>query len=182
MSLFDFFKKKQQEDTSPALNDNLVPKDLFLEEKDPNSIEAHVAAGMSTGITAIYEFLQGDYETRGYNDALTNPDDSYKTDNIRLLKQDLLIQIQKANTYYEVIMKELDFHISTRGRAGLIDLVEELKMRKEVVTGYLEKIKSISIEAEQTSGLTERIILSYQRGFMRGLAALTLSNVLNKKL
>jgi len=30
--------------------------------------------------------------------------------------------------------------------------------------------------------MTQRIILSYQRGFMRGLSAITQSNVLNKKI
>ena len=79
-------------------------------------------------------FFQDDYETRGYNDALTNPDESYKSDNIRLFNHDLLILIDRSSNYYDNFLKELDFHISSRSRAGLIDLVEELKIRKEIIS------------------------------------------------
>jgi hypothetical protein len=79
-------------------------------------------------------------------------------------------------------MKELDFHISSRSRAGLIDLVEELKTRKEMVLEHVAKVQEIKKEMEDTNSMTQRIILSYQRGFMRGLSAITQSNVLNKKI
>lgn len=183
MGLFNFLKKKNQQSESGLVEaDNSLPNELIISEKRPDQGRLPGSDDISSGIDSVYAFLQGDYETRGYRDALASPDDSYKQDNIRLLRQDLTIQIQRAGTYYEGIMKELDFHILSRTRAGLVDLVEELKMRKEMVTGYMEKIKLIQADAETGSGLTERIILSYQRGFMRGLSALTQSGVLSKKL
>ena len=95
---------------------------------------------------------------------------------------DLQILVQKVNTYYEDMIRELDFHISSRSRADLIDLVEELKTRKEMVLEHMEKVNQVKKEMEANLGMTQRILLSYQRGFMRGLSALTQSNVLSKKL
>lgn len=183
MSLFNFLRKRQQSNgTAPAENETLVPRELFVDESDPVHVALPGASEAASGIESVYTFLQADYESRGYNDALTNPDDSYKTDNLRLLGQDLSIQIQRANTYYESILRELDFHISSRSRAGLVDLVEELKMRRELVLSYLEKIGMIGTDAENRNGLTERIVLSYQRGFSRGLAAITQARILNQQL
>jgi hypothetical protein len=136
----------------------------------------------SVGLDAIYSFFQDDYESRGYNDALTNPDESYKSDNIRLFNHDLMILIDRSSNYYDSFLKELDFHISSRSRAGLIDLVEELKIRKEIVTGHLEKIKTIKADTLNGNGSTQRIALSYQRGFMRGLSAISQSKMFKRTL
>ena len=176
--------ENNQETLGKTITDTVdIPKDLFIEERNPEEQEyAYKQNGEAKGIDVIYTFLQADYETRGYNDALTNPDDSYKSDNINLFRQDLFILIQKANTYYESFIKELDFHISSRGRAGLIDLVEALETKKEMVLDYLEKIKLIHADAENGLGVVQRITLSYQRGFMRGLSALTKYNILNRQL
>ena len=88
--------------------------------------------------------MQADYETKGYNDAITSPDDSYRQDNIKLIKHDLNILIQKVNTHYQDLIKELEFHISSRIRAGLVDLVEELKSKKEMVQEHMDKVNLIT--------------------------------------
>lgn len=177
MGLFDFLKKKNNQEQS------LIDKPIEVngETMQPGIVEDSKLL-MGAGIDTIYAFLQFDYESRGYNDALTSPDDSYRNDNINLLKQDLFILIDKSLTFYEGMLKEVDFHIGSRTRAGLIDLVEELKIRRDMVTDHLEKIRNMKIEAHNGDGIVQRITLSYQRGFMRGLSAITHSNVLNKKL
>jgi hypothetical protein len=136
----------------------------------------------SIGLDAIYSFLQDDFESRGYNDALTNPEEGYKNDNIRLLSHDLLILIDRSTNYYESFLKELDFHIGSRSRAGLIDLVEELKIRKDIIRDHLEKIGQIKADAAAGSGSAQRIALSYQRGFMRGLSAISQSKIFKRTL
>jgi hypothetical protein len=100
MGLFKFFSKKNQENQVETINQLVeIKKDLFIDESDPveNSTNLISSNGVS-GIDAIYNFLQSDYESRGYNDALTNPDDSYRSDNISLLRQDLSIMIDKSST------------------------------------------------------------------------------------
>ncbi len=140
------------------------------------------ANGESKGIEAVYAFLQFDYESKGYNDALTSPDESYKNDNVELILLDLGILIQQVSTYYEDMLRELDFHIASRSRGGLIDLVDELRSKKEMVNEHMAKLEAVKQDMGSSSGMTRRILLSYQRGFMRGMAALTYSNVLNRKI
>ncbi|NVK53836.1 MAG: hypothetical protein HWD85_12945 [Flavobacteriaceae bacterium] len=186
MGLFDFFKRKNQSENGSNLSDqasNEIPKDIFVEEAEPSESSNGLNGKPDLkGIELIYDFLQADYESRGYNDSLINPDDSYKTENIKLIRYDLDILIQKVTTYYEDLIREIDFHMESRGRAGLIDLVEELKTKKEMVLEHMEKVTALKKEAENNNGITQRIVLSYQRGFMRGLSALTQSKVLNKEL
>jgi hypothetical protein len=184
MGLLSVFRKNNNH-TPDKITDKPVTinNELHKFGKEPGIRNAEFFPGDgSIGLDAIYAFFQDDYEARGYNDALTNPDDSYKTDNIRLFHHDLLILIDRSSSYYESFLKELDFHIGSRTRAGLIDLVEELKIRKEIVSDLLGKIKVIKEDAVNGNGATQRIALSYQRGFMRGLSAISQSKIFNRTL
>ncbi len=174
MGFFDFLKRKN----------NVPSPDITLKEGEGSSTNPvkETQIKQVQGIEAIYQFLQADYENRGYNDALVSPDESYRNDNIKLLIRDLEILIQQVTTYYEDMLNDLDFHITSRSRAGLIDLVEELRIRKQKAAEHLEKVKGMSDDLAAQSNVSERIVLSYQRGFMRGLAAITQSDFLNKPL
>ena len=174
MGFFDFLKRKTTV-SSPDVN-------IKTDQIPPVNASKDAQTKQLQGIEAIYQFLQADYESRGYNDALVSPDESYRNDNIKLLIRDLEILIQQVTTYYEDMLNDLDFHITSRSRAGLIDLVEELKIRKQKAGEHLEKVKNMSAELSVRSSLSERIVLSYQRGFMRGLSAITQSDFLNKPL
>lgn len=182
MALFNFLRKKNHNTDGNDGNPVGIHKEL-LSPGDPAGYNTSLISGNGTrGLDAIYAFLQYDYESRGYNDALTNPDESYKADNIMLFHHDLIILIDKSSTYYEDLLKEVDFHINSRTRAGLIDLVEELKIRREMVLDHIEKVKVIRKEAVSGTGSTQRIALSYQRGFMRGLSAISQSKLFNGNL
>lgn len=189
MGLFNFFNRQNGNNNvveSKQSETNItpeIPKNIFIEESEPSNNQSFNNSGyLMEGIEQVYSFLQADYESKGYSDSLVNPDDSYKTDNIRLIKLDLHILIEKTVTYYENLISELNFHVSTRSRAGLIDLVQELNNRKKLVEDYMIKLDNIKKSMDDENGMCQRIILSYQRGFMRGLSALTQSNVLNKKI
>ncbi|MEN6454627.1 MAG: hypothetical protein ABFD10_10245 [Prolixibacteraceae bacterium] len=184
MGLFNFLK--QNHPKTVAVNENPLQetkKEISVEDRHPRELSTTDPLNSEiNGIGAIYTFLQADYESKGYNDALTSPDDKYKAENIKLIKMDLQILIMKVDTYYKDLIRDLDFHIGSRTRAGLIDMVEELKTRKEMVIEHMEKVEELKRDTETDNGMTQRMILSYQRGFMRGLSAITQSNVLNKTL
>lgn len=177
MGLFDFFKQngKAVMHDEPATMVQEIPKNIFIEEAEHVEVDSNKV----NGIESVYTFLLEDFEVRGYNDALTNPDDSYKLDNLKLLAQDLDILIQKVETFYQDRMKVLNFHIGSRSRAGLVDLVEELKTHKEMLIDHMNKLEVIKQANNNKSGATQRIALSYQRGFMRGLSTITQSKIFN---
>lgn len=180
MGLFKRSEKKVNGNPSSAADIEGIVNIPGAEINDSDT--ARFSVNGSHGLDSIYEFLQSDYESRGYNDALTNPDESYKADNITLFHHDLVIMLDRSSVFYEGLLKELDFHISSRSRAGLIDLVEELKIRKEVIADHLAKVKALKLEAESGTGAVQRIKLSYQRGFMRGLSAISQSKLFNRNL
>jgi hypothetical protein len=187
MGLFSFFKKNGQENPGRNNNENtlvLMPEDKPSGKENKSVEKADLLKSpdaISRGINEVYEFLQTDFESNGYNDALISPDESYRKDNIQLLKHDLIILLRKATTYYEDLSRDIAFHINSRERAGLIDLVEELRFRQKGVQDHLVKIAEIKKEMDENTGVSEKITLSYQRGFMRGLSAISQSNVLTKE-
>jgi hypothetical protein len=182
MGIFNFLKRKQPDplvNQQPALPENGIQAENVNGSKMPGNYSQN---GEAKGIESIYAFLQRDFENKGYNDALVSPDESNKHDNIRLIQLDLEILVQKVETYYKDSVKEIDYHMASRTRAGLIDLVEELKTRRDIVLDHMDKVSELKKEMSGNSGMAERMVLSYQRGFMKGISAITQSTIMNKKI
>ena len=184
MGLFSFLKNKSTVETlekeTPIYE---IPEDIFIDNSEPEEPEKELKSLENPGgLDPVYEYLQSDFDSRGYSDALTNPDDGYRDDNIKLLMHDFAIKLKIARSYYENLLSDIDLNIKTRSRSGLVDLVMELEERKKLILCKMESIDSMRKCIEGRTDEVERIILSYSRGFMRGLAALTKSGVLNQKI
>lgn len=181
--LFSFFKKKDLVANNPSgerpdsAEKADVTEELFVENS--TVLDDNFVSG-AKGILAIYHYLEGDFERQGFDDAMISPDESYKKENIRLIKFDLEIIIQKVRIYHDSLMKEIDFHITSRSRAGLVDLVEELKSRKSDLAQHIQKVDEVEQSLKSNTGYCERAILSYQRGFMKGMASITQASLLSK--
>lgn len=171
MGLFTLFKKRKEQ---PLLELPTTP--ITEADEAPQDIPAE-----SQGIHRIYKFLQADFELKGYQDALLSPDESYRNDNIKLIKYDLEILIHQVNTYHDSLMKDMEFHIHSRERAGLIDLVDELKIKQTDLLAHMDKVQELSNSLGMDTGLCERAILAYKRGFLKGMASITQAYLLNKK-
>src|SRR5690606_4840739 len=154
-----------------------IKEDVFI-EKNPISSDGY--SSKTKVILAIYHYLEWDIETKGFNDAMVSPDESYKRENVQLIKYDLEIIIQKVRIYHDSLLKDLDFHILSRSRAGLVDLVEELKSRKTDLMEHIQKVNEIDTSLKSNNGYCERAILSYQRGFTKGMASITQASLLTK--
>lgn len=170
----------QPEEAVATQRDRKDPAEELFVEKNPVLDDGFIAS--SKGILAIYHYLEGDFEKKGFDDAMISPDESYKKENIRLIRYDLEIIIQKVRIYHDSLLKEIEFHITSRRRAGLIDLVEELDSRKTDLLEHIQKVNLIEQSLKTNTGYCERAILSYQRGFMKGMAAITQASLLTKNL
>ncbi len=169
MNIINLFKKKVVEDT---IEEKVPTKELFIEESEPiNSSNSEELSKYS--LEKIYAFAEIDHEQKGYDDALINPDNSYSEDNIKLLKYDLHIRIKRAYKTYGDYIRDIEFHIESRSNAGLIDTVKLLKTELEKTKDSIEQVKEIEKDFNNNIGLVERVSLSYKRGFMRGLAAMS---------
>jgi hypothetical protein len=191
MGLFDFFKSKTNENgmstqsyelqNENSINeDKIVDRNLFI--KDPNKNQSELNIPESTAWRRIFNRIRFDYETEGYNDALCTPDIKYRNDNSEILKLNLSVDIEEAEIEIKEYLKELDFHISSRKKAELVDLVEELEAKKIVYNERIEKLTEIKNDLNNNTGMPNRILLAYNRGFNKGMAALTVANVINKNI
>lgn len=175
MGWFTSFKRKN--DSKLILTEQVPKAAPQVDQSQLNGSSVHD----NQGVFLIYAFLQQNFGERGYNDALISADEGYKNDNIRLIKYDLEILIQQVKTYHQSLMKDMQFHIQSRTRAGLIDLVDELKIKQTDLQAHIEKVHEIEEALKTDYGLCERAILAYKRGFMKGMASITQTNLLTKK-
>jgi hypothetical protein len=84
MGLFNFFRRnKTKESDLPE-----IKKENFVDDSNPSDKNNIITITYGTGkpIDLIYSYLEGDYESKGYSDALCNPDNSYKEMNKTLIK------------------------------------------------------------------------------------------------
>lgn len=158
-----------------------IPEDVFIEKSNAPA-KAEPTAESDPGqhnIHMVYAFLSKDYHQVGYDDALVYPDTSYRAEKVLEIQGDLKIVIWKSKTFYEDAIKELDFLIASRNRLGMVDVVDELKMRKEKADDHYKKVLELQQEVIE-QGESHRLIISYKRGFQNGMAAIAIHES-NKK-
>jgi hypothetical protein len=183
MGLFDYFRKKEQPqadstDTRPALPE--IKEEDFIDRSEPSeqtNTGYTVEFGSKLPIDIIYGFLKEDYESRAYNDALTNPDKSYKETNLAIIRSNLEVKFKQIMLKYDDMLREIDFHIHSREQAGLTDIVELLKARRETYEKHLEELRKMKQDLDQEELYMTGIFKSYEVGFARGLASLSLHNL-----
>ena len=186
MGLFSLFNRQPRNGhnltmdmESPA---GELPEETFIEKEPPEATqqEERPANPVVNGIHLLYGFLDNNYESKGYNDALMNPDTSHLDQNVIALKNDLERSIRKVKTFYEDFIRQINFHIASRSRSGMIDTVEELSVKKETAESHIKQVIEIEEQAKQNQGVGHGIIISYTRGFRNGLAAISGHSILNK--
>lgn len=153
-----------------------IQEETFIEkpplENNTNDTEKKPEQSQDN-IHLLYAFLLKDYQQQGYNDALVHPDTSYMTERVKEFRGELNITIRKVKTFYEDAIRELDCYILSRNRQGMVDLVDELKMRKEKATDHHKKTLEIEQEVIE-QGELHRLVISYNRGFQNGMAAIAI--------
>lgn len=161
-----------------------IPENIFVEYEDPKPntrMEPTEEQSEVTDLKALYKFLEQSFEKKGYEDALMNPDTSSMEEQVVLLQNSLTLMLSRVRTYYSSYMRNIEFHIETRKRNGMIETVDELETHKKNIEEEISIVQLIAEEARQGSGLGQTMILSYKRGFRNGFAAITFNNILSRK-
>lgn len=187
MGLFSFFNRKngvsKDQPVSTAHDQQDFAADNDRGNKHPLKAGGNGQEDASIiGINLLFQFLEKNHEGRGYDDALINPDNIHLTQNTEALKNELERTIRRVKTFYEDFIKEIDFHIASRGRSGMVDTVEELSMKKQIAESHIKKVLEIEEDLRNNKGDSQGIIMSYTRGFKNGLAAISHHSILKRKL
>lgn len=189
MALFNFFNRRNgsanhmDSTDAAAQKPSENPQDVFFEkDKTLNGASApsHNTVSSQEGISLLFQFLEKNYEKKGYDDALINPDNTHLEQNIAALKNELQRTIRKVKTFYEDFIREINFHITSRSRSGMVDTVEELNAKKETAESHVRHVLEIEQEANESRGVAQGIVLSYTRGFKNGLAAISHHSIMNR--
>ncbi len=184
MGLFDFFRKKEQaqqvlsEQNQSTVNPKSdLPSDPGATGFSGNGYSAELAVfGSRSPIDMIYGFLREDFEQKAYHDALTNPDSSYKLTNLSIIRSNLEVMFRQTTLKYGDLLREIDFHILSREQAGLTDIVELLKSRKITYEQHVQELNRMKADLDNGELYMTGIFKSYEVGFTRGLASLSLQN------
>lgn len=190
MGLFSFLNRKNgvvsdQKNVSTAHDAEGISGDSAGENENKDLAkpgENGQSESAAIGINLLFQFLEKNHESKGYDDALINPDNTHLIQNTEALKNDLERTIRRVKTFYEDFIREIDFHIASRSRSGMVDTVEELTMKKEIAESHIKKVLEIEDDLRNNKGDSQGIIMSYTRGFKNGLAAISLHSILKKKL
>ena len=60
--------------------------------------------------------------------------------------------------------------------------MEELESRRDICLDRLKIMEEIKLDVTNDTGTSTRIILAYKRGFNKGLAALSMANIINRNI
>lgn len=187
MGLLDFFKRSTS--VAPVAG---ASKEAYNSEtqkaettSDPaNSVETGSGViGYETGmpIDLIYYYLKEDNEKKGYDDALCNPDNSYKEMNKSLIRSNLEVKFKQVVLKYTDDLRAIDFHIESRSQAGLVDVVEQLKSKKETLQKHMSILVEMEDDLRKDAPYMLGMLMSYERGFLKGLAAISLETFRSKQ-
>jgi DNA-binding transcriptional ArsR family regulator len=167
-----FWNRKSKKETLPE-----IQKEDFIDETDPSEKSRIIVIeyGTNMPIDLIYSYLKEDNEKKGYDDALCNPDISYKDNYITLLKSNLELKFRQIRTKYNDELRNVNSHIKSLSEAGLIDVVERFKTKKEILETHLNELIQMESDLNAGKDYMTGLFKSYERGFLRGLATMSLN-------
>ena len=81
-------------------------------------------------------------------------------------------------TSYTILNSSTGFiYINYRKEAGLVELVKELETKKEILLQHVKELNTMEQDFINEAPYMMGMLFSYERGFLRGLAALSLEQI-----
>lgn len=161
-----------------------VPEHIFIEPeraKPKDKVEHSESSAQYHDLDTLYRYLGKNLEKAGYDDSLMNPDSSHMEEQLRFIKNELTLLISQVKNYYSSHLRDIDHHIETRRRSGMVETVDELVTHKANIQEKMGVVVQIEADARDGKGLAENLMLSYKKGFRNAFAAITATTILNKR-
>ncbi len=153
----------EQEKQSQVSNEEVAN----TSEKDTVTIRY----GTQMPIDIIYSYIERDYEQQGYSDALCNADTSFRDSKKEIIRNGLKRLFEQVALRYKSDLRDIEVNISTFEQQGMIATAASLKARRETYTEHLQKLEVMEKALDNGEKQMLSMIDSYDRGFLRGLAA-----------
>jgi hypothetical protein len=134
-------------------------------------------------IERVFTYLKGNYEERGYLDAIACPDTSYRDITKRQITDQLYVLVREVSLEYTDRIQKIEAHIEARSSSGHADIVKSLQASRDMMEQHLTNLSNIvrEVKEEEVSSPLSALLDSYERGFMRGLASASLALLKGKQ-
>ena len=178
MRFIDFFRKNMS--NTPVSTEEFGQEENVMNENPTNEKDSSMVTikyGTGMPIDLIYAFLQKDYESKGYEDALSNPEVSYKEMNKDIIRSKLEVKFRQVRLSYTDKLQKLDFHINSRREAGLIDFVKQLETEKSKLQEHVDRLDQMEKDFQNNVPYMIGMLLSYEKGFLKGLSAVSMEQM-----
>ena len=116
-------------------------------------------------------YINRDYEQSGYDDAMVNADSTYKDSKKNIIKNELRRLFEQVTLRYRNDLRDIEVQIEIVEQQGLINTASSLKARKDTYIEHMSVMKDMVESLEKEEPQMMSMVKSYERGFLKGLAA-----------
>lgn len=172
MGLFSSIFRKKEPEQVPAMKElPEVKEEVFVDNSDPVGEPMGLYYVTRMPIDVIYAFINKNFEQEGYDDAMCNIDSTYKDSKVSIIKNELKRLFEQVRLRYKSDLRELEVQIDIVEQQGLTNTAASLKARKETFLEHMDAMSKMEDSLDKGEPQMLSMIDSYERGFLRGLAA-----------
>lgn len=183
MSILNLFKKKRNEgaflpsELGPQGSPSAKPAENADDEGRNATDNKTLTVSYATGwpIDVIYGYLHKNYEEKGFNDAMIKGDLAFRDLNLAIIRNKILMVFREINLNYDVMRRDIETRIETCTTAGLLTTLSELKKQMAIVDAHKAELAKLEQDFRNNANEASVPMKSYDCGFLRGLATLTMS-------
>lgn len=144
-----------------------VPKERHIPTRQDFVDDSHPNDGISKvfNLDRLLTHCSQDFEALGYSDAELSPNTSYRDETVVTLLGSLDIMVDRTEQHYLDVISKTTHQIGIMNNIGNLDMESALRLNKDRYEEQLEKV----YEVKKGGEMKNRIKVSYNRGFNRGL-------------
>ncbi len=185
MAFFNFFNKKNENtntipfqftpDTPDSSVEEVTNEVPVMEETMPENKLLTVSYATGWPIDIIYGYLQKNYESKGYDDAMLNSDLTFRDMNMNIIRNKILMVIHEINLNYNSMKQDLDTRIGTCNAAGLLTTVADLNKQMAIINAHKDELSRLEHDFRNNANEASVPLMSYECGFLRGVSTIAMA-------
>ncbi len=181
MRFFNVFTKKNAAENNltvsfptvqPSESKEVVSNVPMTEERNPLTVS--YATGWP--IDVVYGYLHKNFESKGFEDAMVKSDMEFKTMNMNIIRNKILMVFREINLNYDVMKQDLQIRIDNCNAAGLLTTVAELDKRMQLINAHKTELEQLEKDFRNNINAASIPLQSYECGFLRGIATVALGS------
>jgi len=173
-----FFGRRGSNKEQDKNKEKIIEPDQNNKELEEESNLIDIDTEKSVFEFQLSKLLDHDYDLLGKNDAFSNPNSSYMDLGIKLLKAELVTSLLNLNGKVGKRIDQINAWIIMHKGLGQVDSVNRLEAIKKYLEEFVKRVELIKNGMKNGTGESARITISYRRGFIKGIEAISYSKFL----